>query len=47
MLNVDFSELKKINNNVKGWIQVNGTNINKLSDLQYLVNYTFMIINII
>lgn len=28
MLNVDFSELKKINNNVKGWIQVNGTNIN-------------------
>lgn len=28
MLNVDFSELKKINNNVKGWIKVNGTNIN-------------------
>ena len=28
MLNVDFSELKKINNNVKGWVQVNGTNIN-------------------
>ena len=28
ILNVDFSELKKINNNVKGWIQVNGTNIN-------------------
>lgn len=28
MIYVDFSELKLINNNVKGWIQVNGTNIN-------------------
>lgn len=28
MIDVDFSELKLINSNVKGWIQVNGTNIN-------------------
>lgn len=28
MIYVDFSELKLINNNTKGWIQVNGTNIN-------------------
>lgn len=28
MINVDFNELKKINNDVKGWIQVEGTNIN-------------------
>ena len=28
LLNVDFTELKNINSNTKGWIQVNGTNIN-------------------
>lgn len=28
LINVDFNELKKINSNTKGWIQVNGTNIN-------------------
>ena len=28
MLNVDFSELKKINSRVKGWLQVKGTNVN-------------------
>ena len=28
MINVDFSKLKLINSGVKGWIQVNGTNIN-------------------
>ena len=28
LINVDFSELKNINNQTKGWIQVNGTNIN-------------------
>ena len=28
LINVDFTELKNINANTKGWIQVNGTNIN-------------------
>ena len=28
MINIDLNELKKINNEVKGWIKVNGTNIN-------------------
>ena len=28
LIDVDFSELKKVNKQVKGWIQVNGTNIN-------------------
>lgn len=28
LINVDFKELKKINSNTVGWIQVNGTNIN-------------------
>lgn len=28
LINVDFAELKKTNKDVKGWIQVNGTNIN-------------------
>ena len=28
LINVDFSELEKINSDVAGWIQVNGTNIN-------------------
>ncbi len=28
LINVDFSELKKINRDVKGWLQVKGTNIN-------------------
>lgn len=28
LINVDFNELKSINSNTKGWIQVNGTNIN-------------------
>ena len=28
LINVDFKELKKVNSNVSGWIQVNGTNIN-------------------
>lgn len=45
MLNVDFSELKKINNNVKGWIQVNGTNINypfvQANDNKYYLTHSF------
>ena len=28
LINVDFSELKLVNSDTKGWIQVNGTNIN-------------------
>ena len=28
LINVDFKDLKKINNDTVGWIQVNGTNIN-------------------
>lgn len=28
LINVNFDELLKINNETKGWIQVNGTNIN-------------------
>lgn len=28
LIDVDFKDLKTINNQVKGWIQVNGTNIN-------------------
>jgi len=28
MINVDFNELAKINQDVKGWIKVNGTNVN-------------------
>lgn len=28
LINVDFSSLKNTNSNVRGWIQVNGTNIN-------------------
>lgn len=28
LINVDFKELKKINEETRGWIQVNGTNIN-------------------
>ena len=45
MLNVDFSELKKINNNVKGWIQVKGTNINypfvQANDNKYYLTHSF------
>ena len=45
MLNVDFYELKKINNNVKGWIQVNGTNINypfvQANDNLYYLTHSF------
>ena len=27
LINIDFNELKSINNKTVGWIQVNGTNI--------------------
>ena len=45
MINVDFTELKKINNDVRGWIQVNGTNINypfvQASDNKYYLTHSF------
>lgn len=45
MINVDFNELKSINNNVIGWIKVNGTDINypfvQASDNKYYLTHSF------
>lgn len=45
LIDVDFTDLKSINNDVKGWIQVNGTNINypfvQVNDNQYYLNHAF------
>lgn len=45
MINVDFSELKKINKSVKGWIQVKGTNVNypfvQADDNEFYINHSF------
>ncbi len=45
MINVDFSELKRKNSDVKGWIQVNGTNINypfvQAKDNKYYLTHAF------
>lgn len=45
MIYVDFSELKLINSSVKGWIQVNGTNINypfvQAKDNKYYLTHSF------
>ena len=45
LLNVDFTELKNINSNTKGWIQVNGTNINypfvQAKDNKYYLTHSF------
>ena len=45
LINVDFSELKLINNQTKGWIQVNGTNINypfvQSKDNKYYLTHSF------
>ena len=45
LINVDFSELKKINSNTKGWIQVNGTNINypfvQANDNKFYLTHSF------
>lgn len=45
LINVNFSELKKINSNTKGWIQVNGTNINypfvQENNNKYYLNHSF------
>ena len=45
LINVDFSELKNINNQTKGWIQVNGTNINypfvQVDNNKYYLTHSF------
>lgn len=45
MIDVDFNELKEINKDVKGWIQVNGTNINypfsQADDNSYYLTHSF------
>ena len=45
MIDVDFRELKKINNDVRGWIQVSGTNINypflQSKDNKYYLKHSF------
>ena len=45
LISVDFSELKNINSNTKGWIQVNGTNINypfvQTNNNKYYLNHSF------
>lgn len=45
LINVDFNELKEINSNTKGWIQVNGTNINypfvQAKDNKYYLTHSF------
>lgn len=46
LMDVDFSELEKTNNNVQGWIQVNGTNINypfvQTTDNSYYLTHSFL-----
>lgn len=45
LINVDFTKLKKINSNTKGWIKVNGTTINypfvQTKDNKYYLNHAF------
>lgn len=45
LISVDFNELLKINNETKGWIQVNGTNINypfvQTNDNDYYLTHSF------
>lgn len=45
LINVDFDELKKINSDTKGWIQVNGTNVNypfvQANDNKYYLTHTY------
>ncbi len=44
MIDVNFSELKNINNDVRGWIKLNGTNINypfvQASDNKYYLTHS-------
>ena len=45
LIDVEFNKLKTINNDTKGWIQVNGTNINypfvQATDNKYYLTHTF------
>jgi len=45
IINVDFTDLKKTNNQTKGWLQVNGTNINypfvQAKDNKYYLTRSF------
>lgn len=45
LIDVDFNKLKSINKDVKGWIQVNGTNINypfvQTKDNKYYLTHSF------
>ena len=45
LINVDFQELKSTNNQIVGWIQVNGTNINypfvQANDNKYYLTHSF------
>ena len=45
MINVNFNELKQKNPDTKGWIQVNGTNINypfvQANDNKFYLNHTY------
>lgn len=45
LIDVNFNELKSINDDVKGWITVNGTNINypfvQAKDNKYYLNHAF------
>ena len=45
LIDVDFKELKHINNETKGWIKVNGTNVNypfvQAKDNDYYLNHAF------
>ncbi len=45
LINVDFNSLKETNDHVKGWIQVNGTNINypfvQANDNKYYLTHSF------
>lgn len=45
MIDVNFNELKNINNDVRGWIKLNGTNINypfvQASDNKYYLTHSF------
>ena len=45
LINVNFNQLKDINSNTKGWLQVNGTNINypfvQAKDNKYYLTHSF------
>ena len=45
LIDVNFEELKKVNNETKGWIQVNGTNVNypfvQTTDNDYYLTHAF------